>query len=135
MLLKWEPIYSVNVEELDEQHKKMFEIINRVYGLAEKSLENKKSLEIIEELKEYGNHHLSTEEEYFKKFNYPEANSHIAQHNDYKKRILEMEKSQKDLEGKRAYKELSEFLRDWWLGHIQNMDQEYSGFFNQNGLY
>jgi hemerythrin len=135
MLLKWESIYSVNVKELDEQHKKMFEIINRVYGLTEKSLEDQESLEIIKELKDYGNNHLDTEEKYFKKFNYPEMDSHIAQHNDYKKRILEMENSLKDLEGKEAYKELSDFLQDWWLGHIQNVDQEYSDFFNQNGLY
>jgi hemerythrin len=135
MLLKWESIYSVNVKELDEQHKKMFEIINRVYGLTEKSLGDQESSEIIKELKEYGNNHLDTEEKYFKKFNYPEMDSHIAQHNDYKKRILEMENSLKDLEGKEAYKELSNFLQDWWLGHIQNVDQEYSDFFNQNGLY
>jgi hemerythrin-like metal-binding protein len=135
MLLKWDPIYSVNVEELDEQHKKMFEIINRVYGLSENNLESQKSLEIINELKEYGNYHLGTEEKYFKKFNYPEADSHIAQHNEYKKVISAMENNLQGSGGKKAYEELKDFLQDWWLGHIQNVDQQYSDFFNQNGLY
>jgi hemerythrin len=135
MLLKWESIYSVNVEELDEQHKKMFEIINRVFGLGEDSIKSKKSLEIIKELKEYGDYHLSTEEKYFKKFNYPEADSHVAQHDNYRKIILEIEKNLQGPGVKKAFKELKDFLRDWWLGHIQGADQEYSEFFNKNGLY
>jgi hemerythrin-like metal-binding protein len=135
MLLKWESIYSVNVEELDEQHKKMFEIINRVFGLGEDSMKSKKSLEIIKELKEYGNYHLGTEEKYFKKFNYPETDSHVAQHDDYRKRILKMENNLQGQGGKKAFQEIKDFLMDWWLGHIQNVDQQYSEFFNQNGLY
>lgn len=135
MLLKWNQIYSVNVGEIDEQHKKMFDIINRVYDLAEKNIKKNEALEVIKELKDYGSYHLEIEEKYFKKFNYPEADSHIAQHDGYRKKILEIEAKAKELDNKEFYLEISDFLRKWWLGHIQNVDQKYSDFFNLNGLY
>ncbi|MBD3311778.1 MAG: bacteriohemerythrin [Candidatus Magasanikbacteria bacterium] len=135
MLLKWEPIYSVNVKEIDEQHKKMFDIINRIYSLTEKSIKEDESLKVIEELIDYGNYHLDTEEKYFKKFDYPDTDSHIAQHDNYKKRVLEMKNKLEKSSDKEFYIELSNFLRDWWLGHIQNVDHKYSDFFNQKGLY
>lgn len=135
MLLKWEPIYSVNVVEIDDQHKKMFNIINRVHSLTEKNIKKEEALKIIRELNDYANYHLETEEKYFKKFNYPEADFHNAQHNNYRKKVLEIKNSIKKSGGKESYRELSGFLKDWWLGHIQDADQKYSDFFNQNGLF
>lgn len=132
MFLEWEKIYSVNVEELDNQHKNIFDIINLIYELKNEGIDKKKSKEIIANLKDYGNFHLATEEKYFKEFNYPEASTHIAQHDSYRDKILEIEN--KNLEDKEFFKELSNFLRIWWINHIQSVDQEYSNFFNQKGL-
>ena len=133
MFLEWSGIYSVNIKEFDDQHKKIFDIINRIYDLKEKGAENLDEKEIINELKDYGNYHLATEEKYFEQFNYPEASVHIAQHNNYRASILEIEN--KNLEEKEFFKELSTFLRAWWINHIQSLDQEYSNFFNKKGLY
>lgn len=132
MFLEWEKIYSVNVEELDNQHKKIFDIINLIYELKNEGISLDKSKEIINDLKNYGNFHLATEEKYFKDFNYPEADAHIIQHDNYREKILEIEN--KNLENKEFFKELSTFLRIWWLNHIQSVDQEYSEFFNEKGF-
>ncbi len=32
MIFKWQPIYSVNVKEIDDQHKKMFNILNQLFS-------------------------------------------------------------------------------------------------------
>ena len=58
MLLKWEPIYSVNVKELDNQHKKIFTIINNVLEI-KKDYSKNKAVKAIKELKDYGNYHQS----------------------------------------------------------------------------
>ncbi len=135
MALKWDKIYSVNVKEIDEQHKKIFSIIDRVHCPSGKNIDDKGVLEIIKELKDYGNYHLDTEEKYFKELNYPNADAHIDQHNKYRKKILELERDIESLGKEEARIQLSDFLRDWWIRHIQTMDQKYSDFLNENGLY
>lgn len=127
MILIWQPIYSVNVGEIDEQHRKLFNIINKFF-----SLNKGENMEgILKELEEYAIYHFNTEEKYFKKFSYPEEESHKKMHQFYVDKVAEFKKRQKNED---IYMELREFLKNWWLGHIQNADQAYSNFFNQNGL-
>ena len=45
MILKWKDIYSVNIKEIDEQHKKLFSLANNVLKIKEevkKEVEEKK---------------------------------------------------------------------------------------------
>ena len=131
MILTWQSIYSVNVRELDDQHKKLFDILNRVFEI--KNVEDGGGLEsILEELEEYANYHFSMEEKYFDKFNYPEKDQHKKMHEFYVEKIREIKKAGLNEE---AIIELRIFLKDWWLRHIQNVDQRYSDFFNQNHLF
>jgi hemerythrin-like metal-binding protein len=133
MLIKWRDIHSVNVKEFDEQHKKLVEIINEFFASGP---DNKEALKlIVGKLIEYSNYHLENEEAYFKKFNYPEAADHLEKHNFYRHKVLEFSHKLETAEGAEIFNELSEFLRDWWIMHINNIDQEYSNFFNKNGLF
>ncbi len=134
MILKWESIYSVNVKEIDNQHKKLFSIINHLFEI-KKDFSKKNAIKVIKELKDYGIYHLNTEEKYFKKFNYQDKKLHILQHDMYKEKIIEFEEKINKSKEITVFKELTEFLRNWWLNHIQNSDQQYSKFFNQKGLF
>lgn len=134
MFFKWQPIYSVNVKEIDEQHKKIFKIINRVQEI-KKDFSKEDKMKVISELKEYGEYHLNTEEKFFKKFDYPDKDFHVTQHNEYRKKIKEFEEMCAKSDEPKKIGELSNFLKDWWLNHIQNTDQQYSDYFNQKGLY
>ncbi len=113
MFLKWDPIYSVNIKEFDEQHQKIFSIINQVYKMTNKNLNKKKMKEIVKELQDYGNYHLKAEEKYFEEFNYPKKDVHIAAHNSYRKKIeifLDKCKTGNNLD---PVKEMSDFLKNW----------------------
>ena len=133
MFLTWQSIYSVNIKEIDEQRQKIFNIINKLFEIKNgESQENINSA--VKELKDYGSYHLGTEEKYFEKFNYPDKEFHIAQHNNYRKKVLEFEVRINKSDDNVIVKELTNFLKDWWLNHIQNTDQQYSNFFNLKGL-
>lgn len=139
MFLKWNNIYSVNVKEIDDQHKKIFDIINKFYE-SKKHKGTDDLIAIIEDLKQYGNYHLETEEKYFEEFDYPDKESHIAEHEGYRKKIIEFEEKiikfkNGEIVSDECVSNLTIFLRDWWINHIQNSDQEYSHFFNDKGLY
>ena len=129
---KWKDEYSVNVKIIDEQHKKLIEIIDMLYQSILIGKEKERLLEIFKQLNKYVDFHFSTEEKYFKKFDYKEAVSHIAIHKKFTKDILEMETKIND-ENFNAL-ELLLFLENWWTDHILNIDKRYSKTFNEHGL-
>ena len=67
-LLTWQNDYSVGVKELDQQHRKMFDLINQFYDSMIEARNKDNVKKTLKELVEYSHSHLATEEKYFKKF-------------------------------------------------------------------
>jgi hemerythrin-like metal-binding protein len=133
MHIEWNDISSVNVKEINEQHKKLVSIINRLFEIKE-SGKIEELNEIIKELMDYARYHFGTEEKYFDQFDYPEKDAHKKQHRLYIDKIGELEE-QCQGDKKQALDALTKFLGDWWLMHINDSDIKYSDFFNQRGLF
>ncbi|WP_419779900.1 bacteriohemerythrin [Maridesulfovibrio sp.] len=74
----WDKKYSVGNAEIDEQHKKLFEILNRC-AVAEKR-SSSKYLVIVRELLNYCQEHFRLEEQLMLEVNYPDMASHVAEH-------------------------------------------------------
>lgn len=134
MLIEWKEEYSVNVKEIDNQHKDFVDLVNRLYtAINEKKI--KENIEdIFEELIKFSKYHFSTEEKYFDKFNYEFKGFHKSEHNMFIEKILKLQKQYKDDEITISF-ELVDFLEDWFLGHLNMVDKQYSKFFNDNGLF
>ncbi|KAF5088120.1 hemerythrin family protein [Methanospirillum sp. J.3.6.1-F.2.7.3] len=133
VLMKWSDDLSVQVTEIDNQHKKLIDIIN---SLHEAMLE-KKSKEmlagILDELAAYTVYHFSTEEKYMTEFNYIGLLSHKKEHDAFVSKIESFISAyQSNKLG--LSMELMSFLRDWVSNHIKGTDKKYSGVFNKNGL-
>ena len=80
----WTKKYSVNVKEIDEQHKEFIKICNSLADLASsKSFTDEEALIKVMQLGDYIAYHFGTEEEYFIK-----ANSEIKQIIDYVKKLI-----------------------------------------------
>ncbi|MFH0891416.1 MAG: bacteriohemerythrin [Candidatus Falkowbacteria bacterium] len=128
-LLEWKDDYSVGVEELDDQHKKMFGLINGLHDNMQTKIMDKNDLEkLLSELAAYGNNHLTTEEKYFTLYGYPLKEEHEKAHGFYREKIKNF------LAGESnhfASFEIIDFLEDWWLGHIITMDKAYEPFFKE----
>ena len=127
-LIEWDASLSVQVKEIDKQHQKLVELINKAYRAKDKEEINK----IINELVEYTRVHFSTEEKYFEEFNYPEKAEHEEEHANLITKVLEFKK---DLDsGKIDIKEFLDFLSKWLEDHLKIMDQKYVKCFKNNGL-
>ena len=134
MTIEWREINSVNVQELDEQHKKLVAIINKLFAV--KPDDEAGISAVIKELEDYAEVHFKTEEEYFVKFNYEKAAEHLKLHQAYREKIISFRQQIAALEDKyQIFSDLLEFLHEWWVGHINGADQEYTKFFNQQGLF
>ncbi len=130
----WSDDYSVNVGEIDNQHKRLFEMVNAYTD----ALRQKKSAEavgkLIGGLAEYTVSHFKLEEGYFDKFGYDDAVAHKQAHSDLLAKVGDI--TERVGAGKMVLSlEIGKFLKDWLNTHIKGTDKKYSQCFNENGLY
>ena len=135
----WDDSYSVQIQEIDEQHQEFFGIINSIYDLLEKeNITNANLIAAAAKLGDYAHYHLSTEEEYFQEFDYPEAAAHIKEHDMFRQKMMGyMDKAETDgpdLDVKGLVEEIATFAKDWLSGHIFTVDKKYIECFHQHGL-
>lgn len=133
MPLEWKKDHSVGVEEIDEQHKQLIKIMNRLY----EAINNMKTKEelggILGELVSYARYHFSTEEKYFDMFGFEFSDEHKKEHQKFKEKIITIQKQFKGNEIKISF-DLSEFLEDWLVDHLMIQDMKYVECFKEHGL-
>lgn len=135
-LIPWENKFELGISEIDEQHKKMLSIINKLYDMLDdvKSNDQNEIDRIIKEMAEYALYHFATEEKYFELFNYENKEPHIKIHDQYRAKIEDWQKRYNENKDKAIFFEVSNFLHDWWTWHINNTDREYVPFMKANNV-
>ena len=131
--LKWNKDYSVQVEEIDNQHKKLVEMLNELYVAFMHKEQDKKVEEIITRMVDYTIYHFDTEETYFQELNYEDADEHIAEHEDFKNKLAEFQEKLKKNKSALAIETIN-FLRGWLVNHIGKNDKKYIDCFVKGGL-
>jgi hemerythrin len=123
-LFTWNNTYSVDNEELDSHHKRLFDIFNRMY---DNSLNHDKANTldlIIEELISYSHYHFLAEEQYMKNIRYKELLKHMIEHMRFSQKIVQLQQDVKNNEPE-ATKDLIAFLGEWLLNHVMMEDKRY----------
>ena len=131
--LTWEEKYSVGVEEIDNQHKKMFQTINELLEAIHTNSSEECLGSIIKDLVEYKKFHFATEEKYFKEFNFDGAEDHIARHQEFTAKLSALKDKYSEYTVEFAF-ELIDFLEDWLINHLMVVDQKYKECFLAHGL-
>lgn len=123
-LLAWDEQYSVGVHELDHQHQKLFDILNRIYDcvLTQQS-QNEIGL-LAEKLEKTTLQHFLAEEALMARAGYPGLDAHREQHAVLLRQIERFTRFYKsgDIE---LSEEVLDFLRIWLSQHILEEDSEY----------
>lgn len=132
-LITWTDSFSVKVAEIDAQHKKLVELINKLFDAMKVGKSKDVMGEILTNLIAYTATHFKTEEMYFDLYNYPEKETHKSEH---KKFVETVAKFRKDFDSGNATisLEVINFLKDWLTKHINGTDKRYSKCFNDHGL-
>lgn len=131
--MKWSDDLSVQVDEIDGQHKKLIDLINKLHDAMLTKQGKQIVSQIIDELAAYTVYHFQTEEKYMLQFKYPALTRHKKEHDNF---VNTVDTFHKDYEaGKLGLSiEIMTFLRDWVSNHIKGTDQQYITTFKQNGL-
>lgn len=115
------------IPEIDEQHEKLFGLINNILELLQNEILDDKYhqlKQILEELKEYADVHFASEEAYMAAINDPELELQKKQHIIFREKINSMEFSDMDdIEGQQEIlQELMCYLTRWLYHHILSSD-------------
>ncbi len=132
-LINWSDSYSVKVKEIDNQHKKLIEIINNLHDHMKNGKGREQVGPILDELVKYTVYHFSFEEKLFAQHNYPESKVHVRQHSDLIERVNNYIDDFKAGKGVLPM-DLMDFLKRWLMEHISGADKKYSSFFNAKGI-
>jgi len=124
-LFSWKDDYSVNVPELDEHHKILMDIINRIYDDCLQSYIVDCIGPKIKELIEYSEYHFKAEEDYMRRIEYFESEEHLEQHSMFNFKIRELQQAYSDNEMELT-KSLIVFLGKWLLHHVFEEDRKYA---------
>ncbi len=132
-LVSWSHGLSVNIREIDEQHKKLVQLLNDLYAAMKAGKGEAVQARLLEELVNYTIHHFENEERYLTKYGYPEFRQHKQEHEALKAKVADF--AGKLRQGKVAVSsEILTFLKNWVVNHIKKTDKRYSSFLNQKGL-
>ena len=132
-LIEWSEKYSIGYDEIDDQHKKLVEMINELYNSFLKGEADKVAESIIQKMIEYTDYHFKTEEKYFEKYNYSDTELHIEQHKGFVDQVTNFFNEFKKGSVVISY-DIMNFLRDWLVAHIQNSDTKFSAEFQAKDI-
>jgi hemerythrin len=132
-LFTWNDSYSVKVALCDQQHKNLFDIINRLADAMRMGKGDEIVSKTVGELLQYTRTHFTQEEALLKRANYPQLAPHQEQH---KKFVADVEGLLQQTREGRAPNSIQvlNLLRDWLVNHIQRTDKAYSDCLNAAGI-
>jgi hemerythrin len=132
-LIQWNTQLSVGVQVIDQQHQKLVGMINDLDDAMRRGAGKTVVGKIVNEMVDYTISHFQLEENYFKQFGYPDADSHKQEHARF---IQKVQAFKAELQAGRIGLtiQVMGFLSDWLQNHIQGVDKKYGPFFNARGL-
>ena len=128
--LVWQERYNIGVSFIDEEHKKLFSILNKLFAYRGEEERNQwVCQEGIKYFKEHAMRHFTEEEAYMASISYIGFDTHRRLHDDFRRRILPA--LERELE-QTGYSEeaISHFLgvcAGWLIGHTLTEDSAITG--------
>lgn len=129
----WKDEYSVGVESLDDDHRKLLNLINNFQTAVHYKTGEVFEKEAFNEVISYTKYHFEREEKMMQEAGYADLEAHKDVHRAMVAKIdeflLDYEKR-----GHEALEDVSLFLKDWLVKHINGTDQDYSSLMIEKGL-
>ena len=132
--LEWKDEYSVGIESIDQQHKKLINLINMLQTTVDYSTGEAFEREVLDTVVDYTKTHFAYEEGLMSKYGYPDFEAHKGKHREM---INEVQKltAEYDQNPEHAMQHGLNFLKQWLIKHINGTDKEYSDFLHSKGVH
>lgn len=131
--LKWSKELETGIDIIDNQHRGLVQIINRLIEGINENKSNAFLAEIFLELYEYSQIHFDTESMLYRKSDYPDADEHDKEHAEFIKKISSFKEIlNEEQEQQQVMKELGSlsflslevlsYLSNWFYNHVSERD-------------
>lgn len=129
-VFQWSDSYSVHVDQMDEEHSKIFEIMNQLTSIVADSSSSDESVhQLIEKLSDYCRFHLASEEHLLQEKRYPALKEHSQMHADFANTVSDYQKRAQNGENLRFLAfEMCGTIWLWLTNHILVEDRKYGEF-------
>jgi hemerythrin-like metal-binding protein len=123
-LIAWNTAYSVGNDSLDKQHRQILEMINDLFSAIKQGNDRDAVEPLLRRMIQYVETHFADEERFMQEYGYPEFAYHKGLHDRLRRRTADLRAQADFVVGE----DLLRFLKNWWLEHIQEEDQQYTPY-------
>lgn len=129
----WKDEYSVGIDSLDNDHKKLLTLINHLQTAVHYQTGEEFETEALDEVVAYTKYHFEREEKMMQEAGYADLEAHKELH---RQMIAKVEGFIQEYEkrGHEALEDVADYLKNWLINHINGTDQEYSPLLKQKGM-
>lgn len=131
-LLNWTDDLLIHIDEIDDQHRNLFLIINRLIIHKRTQGPQEDLLDLIHVLVAFAQTHFRTEDHHMADTHYPLALAHSKEHLKFTERLQafagDYERGSDDLSD-----HMLSFLRYWWTVHVAESDQKFAKHLKNEG--
>ncbi len=131
--IEWTDELSVGIQEIDEQHKILVGLLNRLYEAIIKKTDDLEIERVLNELAQYTVIHFAVEESLMRIFNYPDYEEHKRHHEELTQQVVDLQRKLNQGEVSISM-EVLHFLRHWLTEHIMGEDKRYGPYMLERGL-
>ena len=133
-LIEWSTELSVGIESIDQQHKELMNIINRL----DEAMHNDDSIEVLRktftDLTHYTQKHFAYEEKLFNLHDYEDGIEHKRQHDELIVQLIELKEKFDHYQKEKLTEQVMAFLKNWLTYHILETDKAYSEHLQEQGV-
>ena len=130
-VLEWDDSFATGVAKFDQQHMKLFDMVNELHDAMQKKRSKEAIGSILNRLIEYTGSHFAQEEEAFRIARYPDELQHKQHHSKLVGQVLELHAKFNSGEALLTHSVI-EFLQDWLINHIKGVDKLYGPCLSRN---
>ncbi|MCK9336621.1 MAG: hemerythrin domain-containing protein [Arcobacteraceae bacterium] len=122
-IFRWKEIYSINQEQIDKEHKQLFEIAIEAVNYKGPDVKQHAKAQVVE-LYNYMKVHFKNEEEYMQTIDYPFYELHLKLHDSIIEQMNYFVKEIPTLSSEIFERKLIEYIDIWLVNHIIHEDQK-----------
>jgi hemerythrin len=133
MNLTWNHACTIGVTAMDDQHAVLMDTLNDLRLALVQGSSREQVSEGLNRLIDFTRLHFSSEERLLEQSGYPDLVEHRRAHQRLLSQIEDAARSTQ-VNNELHARSLLVFLRDWYMGHVENLDSLYGTWLNEHEI-
>ncbi|MBK1643608.1 hemerythrin [Thiocapsa imhoffii] len=127
MLKDWSEVYSIGIDEIDQQHRGFFNASHRLYQAILDREGRDGVIEAVGFMRHYAETHFQAEEAFMRAHAYPDLEAHLRQHGRFMRQLDALEGDLRTFGPSQQLADRAlEMTQDWLIDHIADEDVLYA---------